>query len=228
MTFRDRTAAGQELAVKLAEFVGQSNPADFVIAGLPRGGVTVALEIARRLQLPLDILTAKKLPFPGQPEYAIGAVSSDGVVVLSPEISHLEQWQNYVEEQRQILLRRTRELEDKLYSLANCQPTSMIDKTVILVDDGIATGMTALAAIESAKRRGAKQIILASPVMSKESYRAFSSDCRVLALSVPEEFGSVGQHYLNFTQLTDEEVISALRDASQFAKADISEKTTIS
>lgn len=222
MTFANRTEAGQLLAVKLEGYLqthGELDAANIVVVGLPRGGVPVALEIGRRLGSPVEIIASKKLPFPGQPEYAIGAVSSDGVVVLNPDIARTAQWNLYIEQQRQQLLERTKQIETEFYALAERKPASFEGKTVILVDDGIATGMTALAAIETARRRGARKVILAAPVISQDSYSELSRYCTVVAVSVPREFQAVGLHYANFTQTTNAEVLDALRESSQF-KAD--------
>lgn len=223
MIFANRTEAGLLLADKLEEYLlrqGSIDSAKITVVGLPRGGVPVALEVARKFGCPIEIIVSKKLPFPGQPEYAIGAVSSDGVVVLSPDIGRTEECHNYVEEQRQLLLGRTKQIENEFYTLAGIQPASFKDKTVILVDDGIATGMTALAAVETARRRGAKCVVLAAPVMSQDSYRELSKFCAVITLSIPREFQAVGLHYANFAQTTNEEVLKALLEASQFGKTD--------
>jgi len=219
--FNDRTQAGKQLAEKLAQHMsfqpGAEAGLDLLVVGLPRGGVPVALEVASKFGCPLEVIMAKKLPFPGQPEYAIGAVSSDGVVVLSPDLPQNKQWNAYIEQQRQGLLERTLTTERQYYELAGYKPSSFKDKTVIVVDDGIATGMTAIAALETARRRGAKRTIMAAPVMSSDSYRMLHAHCDdVVAISVPEEFASVGQHYANFDQTTNEEVVSALRKSAMF------------
>lgn len=219
MIFANRTQAGLLLAERIKEYLqrhGVVDPAKIVVVGLPRGGVPVALEVGRKLRCPVDIIAAKKLPYPGQPEYAIGAVSSDGVVVLSPDIGRTAEWNNYVEEQRQLLLVRTKQVENEFYRLAGIIPTSFNDKTVILVDDGIATGMTALAAVETARRRGAKRVVLSAPVMSHDSYSELSKACDVITISIPREFQAVGLHYADFAQTTNEEVLNALMEASRF------------
>jgi len=220
--FVNRREAGIQLAEKLDQLLSHSlvptSKANLLIVGLPRGGVPVALEVARKFECPLDIIVAKKLAYPGQPEYAIGAVSSDGVVVLNPDIPNDWQWSAYIEEQRQILLQKTMSVEQQFYELAGCKRSSFKDKVVILVDDGIATGMTAMAAVKAARLRGAARTILAAPVMSSESYYQLRSHCdSVVAISVPEEFNAVGQHYVDFDQTSNEEVISALRESAGFA-----------
>lgn len=222
MIFANRTQAGVLLAEEIQVHLrrhGMVDPTKVAVVGLPRGGVPVALEVARKIGCPIEIIASKKLPFPGQPEYAIGAVSSDGVVVLNPDIGRTAEWNNYIEEQRRLLLDRTKQVENEFYRLAGIKPTSFKDKTVILVDDGIATGMTALAAVETARRRGAQHVILAAPVMSHDSYSELSRFCSVITLSVPREFQSVGLHYSDFTQTTNDEVLKALVEASRFGKA---------
>ncbi len=221
MKFANRTIAGQQLAQKLDQFLSsQFNLAyrsNLLVVGLPRGGLPVALEVARQLGCPLEIIVAKKLPFPGQPEYAIGAVSSDGVIFMDPSIPKDLRWQSYVKEQQQSLLERTKKIEEEFHELAGHNKISFKGKNVILVDDGIATGMTAFAAIGSAKLRGASCTIMAAPVMSRDSYRQLQDYCdEVVAISVPEHFVSVGQHYLNFDQTSDEEVVQSLKDSAIF------------
>lgn len=221
--FADRKKAGILLADMLERFVNQNPRYDrtrgMVVVGLPRGGVPVALEVARKFGCPLQIIASKKLPFPGQPEFAIGAVSADGVVVLNPEIPQESAWNAYVEQQRQLLLKLTKEIEHNFYERAGLEQASFQDKTVVVVDDGIATGMTALAALETARQRGARYTILATPVMSSDSYRELSAHCdEIVVINVPSEFLAVGQHYLNFDQTTDAEVVSALKESRHFAR----------
>jgi putative phosphoribosyl transferase len=221
MLFLNRSQAGKELAEKLDQFLSSKGApikrSNLLVVGLPRGGVPVALEVARKFGCSLEIIVAKKLPFPGQPEYAIGAVSSDGVVILNPDIPQDKEWNFYIEQQREALLKSTVEIEKEFYELAGCTKSSFQDKTVIVVDDGIATGMTAIAALESAHLRGAEHTIIAAPVMGAEIYDRLRSHCDcVVAVSVPQEFRAVGQFYLNFDQTTNEEVVSALRESSGF------------
>jgi len=189
-----------------------------IVVGLPRGEVPVALQVARKFRCSLEVIVSKKLPFPGQPEYGIGAVSSDGVVALNPDLPQDQNWQSYIEDQREILLSRTKVLEGQFYQLAGRTAASFRDKIVIVVDDGVATGMTAIAAVDTARRRGAKLVFMAAPVMSCESYRQLRSHCDdVITINVPVEFYAVGQFYLDFTQTSDEAVVSALSESSQFS-----------
>lgn len=223
MVFCDRKNAGEQLAEKVNAFLSTlpavERKKDVLVVGLPRGGVPVALEVARRLGCPLDIIVAKKLAFPGQPEFAIGAVTADGIVVLSPDIPKEPKWNAYIENEKQVLFKQTQKVEQKFYDLAGGGKYSFQGKTIIVVDDGIATGMTVMAALESARKRGASRIILAAPVMSADSYMQLGRRCdRIIALNIPEEFRAVGLHYQDFSQTADEEVISALREARQFSR----------
>jgi len=218
MIFADRTIAGKQLAETLQlhlKTTGHLNAAELLVIGLPRGGVPVALEVARKLACPMDILVSKKISFPGQPEYAIGAVTSDGIVMLNEDIVKRCELDSYIETERQRLLLQTQEIENEFRTLANCPHIDVDNKIVVLVDDGIATGMTAIAAVGSIQHRGAKRIIVAAPVMSIESYHDLDKYCDdVIAISLPQEFLAVGCHYDKFTQTTNEEVVKALHEAT--------------
>lgn len=221
MRFSNRQSAGNQLAERLIQYLdrsGVTTPNNTLVVGLPRGGVPVAYEVARRLNCELDIIVSKKLPFPDQPEFAIGAVSSDGIVVLNPDIPDNSEWQRYVEMERVRLLGQTVAIENRFYELSGRQrKTNYKDKVVIVIDDGVATGMTAIAALETAHDRGAGIIIAAAPVMSRDSYLELSRHSDgVVACEVPEIFQSVGLHYDDFKQTTDDEVVAALRQSSNF------------
>lgn len=221
MFFNNRIDAGRKLALKLGQYVSslpdKDRHSEVLVVGLPRGGVPVALEVARVFKCPLEIIVAKKLPFPNQPEYAIGAVSSGGVVVLSPDIPQSKSWRDYIEQQKRHLLVTTQRREDEFYVLAGRYRSSFEGKVVIIVDDGVATGMTAMAAIEAAKLRGASRVILAAPVMSKESFSQLRAVCDdVVASYVPTVFNAVGEHYLEFAPTSNEEVVKALAESNGF------------
>lgn len=216
MKFSNRESAGLLLGKKIETVltdradIGPSS--EIIVIGLPRGGVPVALAVATQLGCALDIIVAKKLPYPGQPEYAIGAVSSDGLVELDRMIPQDYEWQAYVDAQRQKLLFETRESESRFRQKAGIKQLALKDKTVIIVDDGIATGMTVKAAIRSANLRGCKRLLVAAPAMSIESFIELKTLCdEVITLLTPEPFGSVGQYYIDFSQTLDEEVIEDLR-----------------
>ncbi|MBU6452722.1 MAG: phosphoribosyltransferase [Cyanobacteria bacterium REEB67] len=219
--FTNRSMAGKQLAEKIDCFFdtleGADRRSNLLVVGLPRGGVPVALEVARKFCCPLEIIVAKKLPYPGQPECAIGAVSSCGVVVLSPDVPKDYQWRTYIEGQRQTLLKQTNQAELQFYQHAGRLASPFIGKTVVVVDDGIATGMTAAAALESVKQRGAAYVLMAAPVMSREGYNHLSRYCDdVVALITPPDFRSVGQYYLDFEQTSDQEVINDLQQNMLF------------
>lgn len=221
MIFANRTVAGQQLADMLQlhlQRLDLFDKSDLLAVGLPRGGVPVALEIARKFGCPLDIIVSKKISLPQQKEYAIGAVTSDGVAVVNSALVESLHLELYVDQEKKRLLDHTKVLDNEFHVLANYPRSTFKNKIVVLVDDGIATGMTAVAAVESARRRGAMRIIIAAPVMSIESYNDLAHCCDdVLAVSLPEEFLAVGYHYSNFTQTSNEEVIKSLMEASQLA-----------
>jgi len=218
MKFLDRATAGRRLAKVVSErkeaFPSrQGVSGEIIVVGLPRGGVPVAFEVAKFLNCPLEIITSKKLSYPGQPEYAIGAVSSDGFVVLNPSIPQTSDWQDYVDGERTRLRTETLANEERFYRLAGRKRCTKYDgKCVIVVDDGIATGMTAIAAVETARLRGAASVYLAAPVICRESFFELNEHCDgLIACEVPEFFESVGYYYVNFQQTSDNEVVEALR-----------------
>lgn len=204
--FKDRQAAGQVLAERL-----KGLKADLVL-GIPRGGVVVAAEVAKVLKLPLDIVVTRKIGAPDQPELALGAVDPDGEVVLDEGLmgelgTRREELGDEIKKQWKELNRREDEYR------AGKEPLNVEGKTAILVDDGMATGATALAAIRYLKRHGAK-VILAIPVASKDAIRKVQSELEESAKSVildtPEPFQAVGQFYQSFEPVSDEEVVKLL------------------
>jgi len=226
--FHCRKNAGKILADKLTHYLqkqqNQIHHNEIVVVGLPRGGAIVALEVARAFGSQLEILVSKKIPYPGDEEFAIGAVTSDGEVVLNPKIPDTSPWEHYIEEHRQRLLHQTKESECFFYDNAGHVPCSLEKKIVIIVDDGIATGMTALAAIETVRQRGAKMIIMAAPVMSLESHHEVSKLCQhVVANNVPSDLSTIGQFYEDFRPVSNEEVVIAMQESRHFAPpADLS------
>lgn len=189
MIFKDRQSAGKLLAARL-----KHTRADLVL-GIPRGGVVVASEIARSLNLPLDIVVTRKIGAPYQPELALGAVDPDGKVVGDSNLDTVEVFEEM--KRREKLYRR----DKKAIEVSN--------KTVILVDDGLATGLTVLAAINYLKRHGVKKVILAVPVASKEALEKVKA-VKKEVLYVPEYLQAVGQFYQNFEEVNDEKVIELL------------------
>lgn len=220
--FINRKEAGVALAEKLKQYLEKNlkntHKNDILIVGLPRGGVSVALEVARKFGSQLDILVSKKIPHPSCAEYAIGAVTSDGQIVLNPDIPESTDWQHYLEEQSQKLLCKTKESEGYFYDHAGYIPRIFENKIVIIVDDGIATGMTAIAAAETARHRGARLVIVAAPVISLESHHQISKFCQhVIGIHVTSDFETVGQFYLDFSQISDQEVLDAMKESHRFA-----------
>lgn len=207
MHFRNRTDAGQRLAQTLQQkYAG----VDGVIFPLPRGGVPLGIEIARTLRLPLDLIIPRKIGHPLSAEYAICAVSESGDLVCNErERARIDdQWlKSRVEEERLESKRRR-----KAY-LAGRDSLPIKGKTAILVDDGIATGLTMRAAITDARQRHAQRIVVAVPVMPADTVKQLQQEVDdVVALSVdPHYLGAVGAYYDDFRQLSDEEVIAMMK-----------------
>jgi len=201
--FRDRTHAGQVLAEKLQEYAGRP---DVLVLGLPRGGVPVAYEVARALRAPLDVFIVRKLGAPGQPELAIGAIASGGVRVLNPEIIRvLGISEREIEE---LTARERLEIEhrERLYR-GDRPPLEVAGRTIILVDDGLATGSTMRAAAAALRRGGPAKIVVAVPVAAQATCEVLAAEVeQVICTTTPEPFFAVGQWYDQFTQTTDEEV----------------------
>jgi putative phosphoribosyl transferase len=207
--FVDRAAAGSALAAALHAY---RDRADVLVLGLPRGGVPVAAEVANALHAPLDIVVVRKLGAPGQPELAIGAIASGGVIVINQNILSAEanatEVRAEIHRQRAELNRR-----ENVYRNGHL-PLQIADRTVILVDDGAATGATMLAAVRAARKQGAKHVIVALPVASDEAMRALVNEAdEVHCLLTPPSFRAVGEWYERFEQTTDTEVSSLLSQA---------------
>lgn len=222
VVFEDRREAGKLLAGKLEKYKDK----DVVVLGIPRGGVPVAAEVAKALKAPLDVVVARKLGAPGNPELAIGAIDSQGNTFLHEElVARLGVDKAYLErvkrEEREEAKRREEAFRgEKL-------PLSLEDKTVIVVDDGIATGATTLAAVRSVRARNPKKVVLAVPVASSDSAGMLKAAVdQLVVLSVPYFFAAVGQFYRKFEQASDEEVKKILEsfekgDSSSPAKGDL-------
>ena len=212
--FLNRREAGLELAEKLDRFAGRQ---DVVVLGLARGGVPVAYEIARTLDLPLDVFVVRKLGAPGHEEFAIGAIATGGVRVLNQEaIRHLGITQSAIE---RITMLEQQELErrEKMYR-DDRPPVNIKGRTVIVVDDGLATGSTMQAAITALRRQGPASIIVAAPVVALETceyLRTVADGCEYV--QSPEPFYGVGLWYEDFSQTTDREVRSLLAASAQDA-----------
>jgi len=207
MRFADRAEAGKRLAQRLAYLRGE-NP---VVLGLPRGGVPVALHVAELLGAPLDVIVVRKLGVPFQPELAMGAIGEDGVRVVNDGVVamagvNLEELSVLERRERAELERRARRFRGD-----RCR-IPLRGRTVIIVDDGIATGSTARAACQVARAQGARRIVLAVPVAPPGwTKRIFGEADECVALETPEPFFAVGQFYVDFSATTDEEVTACLQ-----------------
>lgn len=205
--FRDRREAGILLGKALAHYAGRR---DVVVLGLPRGGVPVAAEVAKSLGAPLDVLIVRKLGAPGQEELAIGAIAEGGVRVLNRRLV-----ENLGLSRREIddLARsEERELERRVRIYrGGSDPVPVADQTVIVVDDGVATGATMRAGLQSLRARGAAFIVAAAPVGAADSVDSLREHAdEVVVLETPAWFHAVGQWYENFGQTSDEEVRACL------------------
>lgn len=204
MVFADRAEAGQELVAALLA-VPIDHP---VIAALPRGGVPVARPIADALDAPLTLLMVRKLGVPGHEEFAFGAIGEDGTVVTdSGTVARAGLSADVV---ASIVDRERAELERRAASYGHTTPIPLNDRTVVIVDDGMATGSTMRAAVDVARHRGAARVIVAVPVAAREAVAAFSGTAEVVTLETPAFFGAVGSFYEVFTQVSDAEVIALL------------------
>ena len=207
MVFESRKEAGLILAKELFKYQNDKNS---LVLGLPRGGVVVAAEVANLLHLPLDVILSRKLPYPPQPELAVGAVAEHGAVFINEEFQEAvrrnSSWlEELVQEQRAVLQKRA-----NLYR-PHRHARDLQGKTVILVDDGIATGATMKVAIQATRAAGAAKVVVAIPVAAPSSIRELETEANeVICLDTPEYFYAVGQAYQSFDQVTDEEVISIL------------------
>ncbi len=206
MRFRDRKEAGALLAEALRP-LGLKTP---LVLGLPRGGVVVAWEVAQRLGGELDVVLVRKLGAPGNPEFALGAVGEGGVVVLKPyaqayaDPGYLER---EIARQREILKSRAQRYR-KLRP-----PIPLEGREVVLVDDGVATGASMEAALEVVLAQRPARAVVAVPVASPEAYERLAQKAEVVALTVPQDFAAVGAYYLDFREVTDEEVEAILKAA---------------
>ena len=208
--FIDRADAGRCLAQALRGYMGRK---DVTVIGLPRGGVPVAAEIARVLHLPLDVLVVRKLGVPGQEEVAMGAIASGGVIVTNPEVQALLELPD--DAIKEAVARETSELHrrERLYRGARAA-LNLAGRTVLVVDDGAATGATMQAAVRALRQLQVARILVALPVAARECYVTLKKEAdQVLSLLTPEPFGSVGRWYGSFDQTTDEQVQSLLRAA---------------
>ncbi|MEV6418291.1 alpha/beta family hydrolase [Streptomyces sp. NPDC051662] len=208
MRFADRTTAGIQLAGEVARL----RLHDPVVLGLPRGGIPVAYQVARALGAPLDVIAVRKLGVPSRPELGFGAIGEGGVRILNDDVVRAARLGP--RERGAVELTERTALEGRLRAYrAERPPTALTGRTVVIVDDGIATGSTASAACQVARARGAAQVVLAIPVAPPGAVAELSGEAdEVVCLYSPDYFGSVGQWYTDFSQTSDAEVIELLND----------------
>ncbi len=211
--FKDRHEAGAMLAERLGEF---KDGEDVLVLALPRGGVVVGYAIASHLRVPLDVFVTRKLGFPGEPELAVGAVSETGAIVLNPTLAaraSREYVHREIERQKEEIARRV-----GLYRRGKKLPLPT-GKNIILVDDGLATGATAKAAVETLKREKPKELIVAVPVAPEDTALEFEQLAdRFVCLVRDPQFYALAAYYDDFRQIGDEEVTDLLKKASQELK----------
>ena len=208
-SFRDREDAGRRLAKRLARYRDE----DSVVFALPRGGVPVGYEVARALKAPLDVFIARKLGAPNQPELGIGAVTQDGLRVLNEGIiREIGIYEEYIE---RIAAEETKEAERRLKLFRGERPEPEVrERTAILVDDGIATGVTTRAAIEVLRRGDPRRLVLAVPVCAARTVESLRKEAdELICLEAPSDLMAIGLWYRHFEQTSDEEVIELLERA---------------
>jgi predicted phosphoribosyltransferase len=213
MTFVDRADAGR----RLAELLSDLRQPEVVVLGLPRGGVVVAAEVARALTAPLDVIVVRKLGVPIQPELAMGAIGEDGVRIVTDDVMRraavTPEQLEAVERQARAELDRQAELFRKEHARV-----PLGGQTALLVDDGIATGSTAVAACQVARAHGAAKVVLAVPVGSPDAVTALSGVAdEVRCLYTPGWLGAIGQFYRNFSQTSDRQVVDLLREFASWS-----------
>jgi predicted phosphoribosyltransferase len=214
MKFVNRTDAGQRLAEKLTSY---KNRADVLALGIPRGGVPVALEVAKRLFAPLDVFLLRKLGVPGHEELAFGAIASGGVRLLDQEVTGALHIPDEVIES--VTTAEMKELKRRERIYRGERPALNVrGKTVIVVDDGIATGSSIRAGIQALRQLQPARIVVAAPVAPIRTCNQLRSEAdEVVCVLMPQSFYAIGQFYEDFSQVSDEEVLALLDQANQAA-----------
>ena len=210
--FKDRRDAGKQLAQELLAYAGRS---DVIVLALPRGGVPVAYEVARALNAPLDIFIVRKLGLPGHEELAIGAIASGGIRVLNHDIVQvLKISQNIIDK---VTRRELEELERREQAYRGERPPYNVrHRTVILIDDGLATGASMRAAVAALRAQNPSRIVVAVPTAAPETCEAFQPEVdEIICAMTPEPFYGVGHWYEDFSQTTDDEVRALLEEAAR-------------
>ncbi len=212
MLFRDRNQAGRLLAMHLTHYANRS---DVLVLALPRGGVPVAFQVAEALHAPLDVFLVRKLGLPGQEELAMGAIATGGVRVLNEDVVRTLDISNELidmvaaDEQRELERRERAYRDDR-------PPLDVHGRTVILVDDGLATGSTMRAAIAALRQQGPARIVVAVPVGARQTCTEIGREAdEVVCVRSPEPFYAVGAWYQDFSQTSDAEVYDLLRQAAE-------------
>jgi putative phosphoribosyl transferase len=214
MLFFDRSDAGRKLAAALAQYAGRS---DVLVLGLPRGGVPVAFEVAQALRAPLEVFIVRKLGVPSQPELAMGAVATGGVLVLNDEVvRQLDIPRSVID---RVVAAEQLEIERRERRYREGRPApELAGRIVILIDDGLATGSTMRAAVCAVNTQKPARVIVAVPVAAAATCDVLRRDAdEVICPATPEPFFAVGQWYRDFEQTTDEEVHDLLARAAEFA-----------
>lgn len=208
MYFHDRTEAATLLAERLAHYAGE-HP---LVLAIPRGAVPMAKVIADTLGGDLDVVLAAKIPAPANPEFAIGTVAENGWMQLAEWADEVGASTEYIERQKQALMEKMRNRRSEYSALR--APVDPHDRIVIVVDDGLATGLTMIGALDALRKTQPRKLVVAVPVASMRALEDVGEHAdEVICLSSPPHFRSVGQHYEDFTQVSDQEVTQILGDA---------------
>jgi putative phosphoribosyl transferase len=210
VTFKNRVEAGKRLAEALMDLQGK----DVVILGIPRGGVVVANEVAKALKAPMDIVVTRKIEAPGEPEFALGAVTQEGDVIMDKQAAEsIGASREYLDDQ---IRKKREEVSDRMHRLRGDAPYPGLEgRVVVIVDDGIATGSSVEAAVMSVRKRKPKEVVVAVPVAPSDAVETLAEDgMKVVCLEMPGSFLAIGEFYRDFGQVEDIEVMRILKESS--------------